>query len=46
MSGMAAMEDERLSSKAVAVIVGQQSEQIQQMASEYENKVMLLVCFF
>jgi hypothetical protein len=38
MSGMAAMEDERLSSKAVAVIVGQQSEQIQQMASEYENK--------
>ncbi|XP_062517530.1 coiled-coil domain-containing protein 93-like [Corticium candelabrum] len=39
MSGMAVMEgDERLSSKAVASIVGQQSDQIQLMASEYESK--------
>eukprot|EP00118_Oscarella_pearsei_P004318 m.18277 g.18277 ORF g.18277 m.18277 type:complete len:643 (+) comp27630_c0_seq1:1-1929(+) len=38
MSGMAAMEDERLSSRAVASIVGQQSEAIQQMASEYATK--------
>ena len=39
MSGMSAMEEEKLSSRAVASIVGQQSEAIQQMASEYATKV-------
>ncbi|XP_065839966.1 coiled-coil domain-containing protein 93-like [Oscarella lobularis] len=38
MSGMSAMEEEKLSSRAVASIVGQQSEAIQQMASEYATK--------
>lgn len=33
------MEEEKLSSRAVASIVGQQSEAIQQMASEYATKV-------